>query len=242
MPLMCIKASDVKRLKGGTSRLMAAVMEIFWGSHTLCSFRDGLRMPSATGSTFFLRARFSALVADEKALKESYDLKGASGLKCCCLCANILRCKPDDVPPRFFHVANGRHCDFHKVSENEWRELVDTLSAAARQVQEGNARPADLQELERVLGLNFNELSMSFHPLCRQLGNPVRNVVFDAMHVILGSGGCSQYELNSFMLRLQAETLGTRRLTPDVLDQFAATVAWPSSGRGSPRSVQRVFT
>ena len=53
------------------------------GVHCLLRFaKVGVRC-FASGGEFVLRARFACIVADEKAIKETWSCKGASGTKMC---------------------------------------------------------------------------------------------------------------------------------------------------------------
>ena len=42
------------------------------------------------GSTVFYTARFKGFLADEKGLKEFYDIEGQAGFKCCISCQNVV--------------------------------------------------------------------------------------------------------------------------------------------------------
>lgn len=71
-----LRSSVVKEFPGGVSELMKLVLRKFFPA-----LGTGIHLVSPNGATAFLRGAFGGFLADEKALKEVFDCKGASGTR-----------------------------------------------------------------------------------------------------------------------------------------------------------------
>ena len=101
---MCwlVRPSDLKKLQAACHGFYAKVLEMFFGTAELPvtgSFLEGVHCTCSTG-TFVFKAQMGPLLADEKAIKEVWCVKGASGSKPCFQCQNVVgHCSPEDVAP-----------------------------------------------------------------------------------------------------------------------------------------------
>ena len=65
-------------------------------------------------------------LGDEKAIKEMWGLKGASGTKPCCWCKNVVgRMHVDLIDPYFVHFTWGTRFDMH--TPESWADILTTL-------------------------------------------------------------------------------------------------------------------
>ena len=96
--VLACPTKQLEKAPGGLSWLYAKVLEMFFGTAELPvtgSFLEGVHCTCSTG-TFV----FKAHLADEKAIKEVWCVKGASGSKPCFQCQNVVgHCSPEDVAP-----------------------------------------------------------------------------------------------------------------------------------------------
>jgi hypothetical protein len=93
-PLGVLSVDSVKNVDGEASAVLKYLMRfMFLGEH---NFATGVRFGQA-GREFIIRGRFAALLQDEKGIKQSIAVKGASGSRCCLMCRNVLNCDLDKV-------------------------------------------------------------------------------------------------------------------------------------------------
>ena len=83
-----MKAAKVHQVLGGLSALMVLVLQQFFSG--LLNLLQGVRLPGLGKTLFLFRASLCCLVQDEKAHKEVFDVKGASGTKFCLNCSSAL--------------------------------------------------------------------------------------------------------------------------------------------------------
>ena len=78
----------VNKLQGRISFVWRKVLGVFFGD--MWNFESvGVRCVSSTGR-FILRATFGCILGDEKAIREVWSVKGASGTKMCLCCKNVV--------------------------------------------------------------------------------------------------------------------------------------------------------
>ena len=219
LPFMYVKTKVVDQIVGGVSGLMKHVLRVFLtGPFNLAT--TGFPLKDPTGNRFNMRATLSAVLQDEKAHKEAFSLKGASGTKFCVHCKNVVR---GDInaysrDPYVKHVALAIPAEFDPHTPDSFLEMVHLLESSSA------AMPAkDFGKLEQVLGLNFNPHALPFDPELQKLINPVQHLYWDHMHCGSGSGGIAQYEINGFV-----RALAEHGVDPCDLDAFCAPIKWPS--------------
>ena len=174
---------------------------------------------STPGAEFLLRARFGCFLADEKAIKEIWGCKGASGTKMCLFCKNIVGRM--DVP-RGGYIAHHQWATpdmFDLHTDESVEEMVMLLDAA----RERGTR-AEMARLSQVLGLTFDTESLLWDEELRHIVRPISGTYWDWMHILLSSGGVVQYELNNFLLEVRRSGIPLRDI-----DMFCANIVWPKA-------------
>lgn len=115
-PFGFVKHTVIPKLVGGYSALMKRVLEVFFCS--LFNLLHGINIPDGTGNRARVTAHNFTFIQDEKAQKETFDLKGAGGASFCKDCANVWR-HPNKKQFRnhdyLVHVADATYnqCDMH---------------------------------------------------------------------------------------------------------------------------------
>ena len=220
-----LKTNVLHTVRGGLSTLMVRVVQIlFTFRHKDYSFGVGVRLPRGPGGPLFtFRAFLLCFMQDERAHKFTFDVKGSGGLKCCCECLNVLKCDPDEVPPGgyFLHVSRARPQDFHPQTPESIRRAVARLRESYELMDQ-----TAFTELERVLGIGYNPDGVLFDDSVSGMCDPTRCIYEDPMHTLVASGGCAQFEINSFLLVLKAHKVELK-----VLDDFCEQVTWPTDRR-----------
>lgn len=87
--IFVLRASHVKKIKGGASQILGKVMELFFNDPYDVRLGVKLEVPGPIENRF-LFGRVGVVVADEVALKQVFSFKGSSGTMCCFKCSNLV--------------------------------------------------------------------------------------------------------------------------------------------------------
>ena len=110
----------------------------------------------STGGGFLFKARFGALLSDEKAMKELWCTKGASSYKPCHLCKNVMGRL--DVPPEHPYLVHYTCVDAAQFDLH----TPETFREMARQLQEAYTAMSQkrFEKLEQCYGLKYVPLGV----------------------------------------------------------------------------------
>ena len=142
----------VKKLPGYVSEFMKLVLHIFFGSEAP-SFQNGFVLQHREDSMLFT-ASFEGFMADEKALKELFDITGQAGnVPCPLSCLNVRN--------RWVDTSAGglqKHWDPDlsrriRTTDSHVKKMVDRLARAT---------PGVRQTMQTRLGINYNPRGMMF--------------------------------------------------------------------------------
>jgi hypothetical protein len=127
VPLWVLTTKKLVALKGGLSALAAHVLKLFYSKDGWKFETVGVRVPCTCGQPYLVRAQFAAILADEKAIKEVWSLKGSSGTKPCVCCKNVVGRMDVEVGGYLVHYrwARPEHFDLH--TDSSFREMVEQL-------------------------------------------------------------------------------------------------------------------
>lgn len=165
----------------------------------------------------------SIVIGDEVALKESLDMKGASGTVLCPLCRNLVDWKSNlDHHSTEFVPSNSTTLagvDLH--SDETLLETVQFLASRSNDVSK-----TAFKKMEQALGFNHNRHGLLQSNILTL--KPVSFLMYDWMHTY-AVGGLWNVELGSLVAKLSAHGVTQERLN-DELNRFT----WPSflAGRG----------
>ena len=100
---------------------------------------------------YWLHAKYEAICADEKALKEVSSTKGASGFKCCQKCANCYNGDPAAVGA-MVHYRDPDMGKFLNATPEMYKCMADRLSELAS----SGCSKAEFNATEQAFGLRYN--------------------------------------------------------------------------------------
>jgi len=126
-----IRSKYVAKLPGGMAFLWKKVLAIFFGEGWNFE-KVGVRCPTSSGF-FIFRARFGAFLEDEKAIKETWSVKGASGTKPCLWCKNVVGRMTCNRGGYLTHFSWGTPRDFDRHTDESFEEIVMILREAKQQ-------------------------------------------------------------------------------------------------------------
>ena len=187
-PIAVLRTTIAARVAGGLSGVLRMLLRYL---SDLFAVGVDVALPSGPSRLY---ARLGPHLADGDALRASLALKGASGLKPCMLCANVLK-KHSDLAHRRPGLVEIDEVDTDKFllhdDETLWA-LFDSLQALPAGMPSG-ARGAR----ESLAGLNVGpDVVFADLPL-RAAFKPVSHIYYDWMHTYL-QGGLLNEELFNF--------------------------------------------
>ena len=183
-------------IEGKVSSIIRHALHSFF-PETGLGFTSGVVISHGPRS-FLFRAIFGGFVADEKALKEIFSFKGASGTKPCMTCANVVQ-HIDGQCLRGTSLVNlscSSRASFKYHTKDSIMQMVDRLVVAQR------AGPKSrLNDLQQMYGITLNHDSLLRDQHCMQFVHPVEHYYRDWMHTFV-SNGVAQTEVALFLSRL----------------------------------------
>ena len=197
-----IRSRIVEDLEGGVSNLHAIILNIFFGAAQAHNFSIGVNIRCGGEARLCLKGEYSGTMADEKALKEINDYKGAGGIRFCMSCGNIQNTVDEEVlPPGAvpLHARNLENC-VRLRNEDIWY-MADQLRAMA-------IANRSYKELEKRYGLKYNPHGTIFQMSLRMIYRPAEHYIRDWMHVIV-SGGVGNVQVGLVMNELEDHNLRT---------------------------------
>ena len=221
----CFPTKFLDKLQGGYSFLFGKMLEAFFHGE-VWNFERGFPCQSSQG-TFVFKAPFSTLLSDEKSIKEMWGLRGASGTKPCFRCVNVVgHMTAQQVAAAnvgwLVHFRCADQSKFAPHTPASFQEMRDKL-----RLVRGNKK--ECQRLGQLYGLHYTPFSVLWHPTLGTKVCPIKNTMFDWMHVLVASGGVAQYEVNEF-----AKQIRDAGIPLSALDTFGKVVRVPKSRGNLP--------
>ena len=202
--LLACPTRNLDQTPGGLSWLYAKALEMFFGTAEVPvtgNFLQGVHCTCTTG-TFVFKAQMGPLLADEKAIKEVWCLKGASGSKPCFQCQNIVgHCSPEEVPPDgwLVHTSCCKPSKFVAHSAGTFQAMVSKLQSART--------AGERKKLGQLYGLTYTPAGILWQARWFGHVNPILHTCWDWMHILVASGGLAQYHLNGYCCALLSGSL-----------------------------------
>lgn len=178
-----VRSTLVQELEGGMSHLFKVLLPLFFGhcGHDLATAGVCLQLP---GRHQMLHARFACMVSDESAIKQVLLAKGASGMKPCVCCKNVV----SRTSGLAAYDATGYIVPVTSVEEHRWDPQTDaSVFAILRRLDNArqHLRPIEFAELEKSLGFSWCPHTVVGTPA---LQRPISTLMWDWMHVYLVNG------------------------------------------------------
>ena len=145
------------------------------------------------------------IIADEAALKQVFEPKGASGLRVCFLCKNAIqeRSQLAEHDRTGFLVGHAEH-DLAKYSLRADESLWNIADDLARRHATMRVGAFDLRQ--KALGVNFAPHGVLFDASLRRHVGPVTGTMWDWLHTYL-VGGVFVTEMKELMRELKGLSL-----------------------------------
>jgi hypothetical protein len=183
--LTTVRSCTVARIEGGMSSLLKVMLEPFFAEHSDL-FNTGIVVHTAAGLSM-LFATLGCMISDESALKQAWQMKGASGTMLCLCCRNVVAhtSKLHQTDVTGFMVPS---------TETDTRRWVLHTDATVREAIEflGRRQPVmgktAFNQLQTSIGFNLCPTGLISSVKLAQIVRPISNTMFDWMHTYVVSG------------------------------------------------------
>ncbi len=178
LTLACCRTEDMQEVSEGYCKAMSCLLE-----RLHADVKDGF-MIEVRGSPHLVFLRRISFLGDADAIRLCTGCKGASGLKCCPQCTNVVSGK---------HISLPGHEHISSVNVERFKaSSMDTLRDIARHLQDLPTKTSR-DKGETALGWNLAALTASFL-LKESLRSIIalEDVLFDPMHVFVANGIVNQ--------------------------------------------------
>ena len=225
IPFACIMATDLKASGTSIAALMKHIIRIFFspddGNWNFSN--PGIRVPYA-GAMRHISFNFAGFLGDVASHAEVLGLKGASGLKPCPCCMDVVgRCERPLVHGYFKCVKDikAKQCKPH--TNSTFKAMLDFLDTTARSGD-------DVGQLEKRLGLRYDPDGLVYDLGLRAVVRVPECIIWDFQHCLLSSGGIAQYHINQFLLKLY------KVMPAELVASFCNSITLPRSWPRLPKS------
>ena len=224
-----LRTSMIGNIKGGVGALVARLLKLLFVDGC-ANFRKGF-MFIHDGQPEMCTASFKGFLADEKGLKEFYDIKGQGGTKPCISCKNVVNFihkRDRGGRPRGAYTVGLDVVDralLHPHSNASIFAMADRLEAAH---QDDSVTSAAFDEMEKLYGVNYRPASILFDGELRDVVRPVDNYIRDWQHTLVSSGVAST-EIAVCLTVLQKDrTCKAHGITLAAVEEYSKHFVLPS--------------
>ena len=158
MTIAVLPEQTLQSLEASTTEFVKSLMAL-WSKTVL---RTGITFEAA-GKVWHFSVKDIAFIADEAGLKQTFSNKGASGIKPCVKCGNVLRTSAPIARP-FVHLSEHDPAKFHILSDAEIFMVADHAQASKEQ--------KGFKELQTSSGLTFQESGLLWDREIREILPP----------------------------------------------------------------------
>jgi len=238
IPIAMVQHSQLKKLRGGVSELIARVMKECLLSADNGLATVGLVLGMERVPRRLLLVDHVSLIQDDGALKYVLDVKGAAGLRCCHLCANVTPVSSGLAECDAYFV-DLRCTDQASFVPNTNEAMWDTAAELAP--LRLRLKPTPFEHEETLRGINYNPHGILLCAELRPYIQPVTASLYDPLHV-WWSSGLVQYELDFFLHKLRLHA-NRRKLPLRFIDLRNEYAAWqfPSGEQTCKSTVEKLF-
>ena len=182
LPIAVIRSKTMESLEGNFSEhMLGCVLSL---QQQLCK-EEGLAF-CVDQQSFWLQVdpKF-AFVADEAAIKGFLGCKGASGVKPCVKCKNVLYKRANSqegVNPYFVTVSEYRCDRFDPTTDSDVETIINFLK-----LESTRKTPRQFEKDEKLSGFNLIPTGLLCHESVRAT-ILLKNILYDPMHIYLSNG------------------------------------------------------
>ena len=223
--MVALRSSLVRLLPGGMQQLLKICLKQFFGrSEGRCDLRDGITLRLKTKNSLVFD-RLGLVIGDEAATKSMMGCKGASGMKLCVCCKNVVDHKSQHLPDQTGFLLPSTSLEVEKfklTTDHEVHGILKRLEEASNTMKR-----QDFETLQRNLGFTYNPEN----PIVDAdiLRKAISTHAWDWMHMLFIKGAFN-VEVGMFFEELAQFT----HLSYTSLAEYMQLWTWPK-GYASPQ-------
>lgn len=234
---VCLRSHMIARTRGGWSAYLRAFLRIQMLS------AGGLATGGVPlcigGNTIMLYARVANLLSDGDGLRSALDWKGHASMKPCFRHCNIFK-KDSDLAhrrPGFEEITCSDPSKFKTWTAKEVWHAVDVLQGAHVRWASGDMTKGQVENIEKMYGLNYNRDGVLADVELRAVLDPVHAFTYDWVHTFLSDG---LFSCEAFLMIKACEPLGIHQ---SHLCAYLKDSKWqfPLAHTSKSKSLYRVF-
>ncbi|CAE7861835.1 unnamed protein product [Symbiodinium necroappetens] len=191
-------------------------------------------------SSFFLRLKLAAVIDDGEAIRQALNCKGASGLKPCHVCKNVLM---KNHPLAAAVAMHGYACDICSAEVEKWDLIADEELFEFCDLQHARKGqiPASLfAEEETLSGMVYNPDGLLQDDFARRQIPPSK-WLFDFLHIYYTAGGCAAVEIAAILHEAERVLQQPADSLASLLEELPWQVPSHVLGLSGPRSRARLL-
>lgn len=218
--LATVRSNLVTQLPGGMSNLLRMLISTFF-EETSDVYNGGITLHTPAGTHMFF-ATMGVMVSDESALKQSFQMKGASGTMLCMACQNIVS-----------HTANLHQRDVTGFlvasTETDTRRFVLHTDSSIRNTvkslrdKQATMSKSAFAKLEQAMGFNLCPEGLLLCPKLEPMIAPISMLMYDWMHTFVVNG-IFQNEMGQLLHLLH----NVAKISHTEVHKFVSSFTWPS--------------
>jgi hypothetical protein len=174
--LAVVREAELEEVSGGMSCFIRQLVK-----HIRSDLSAGAPF-KAEPETLLLQVDAMRLVCDEAAIKQTFASKGASGIRCCIRCQNVLS-RQSCIEQPFVHISESDPTKFIELSDNDAYKIVDRIAEMIR----SSVPKTSMEEFCANSGFNYVETGVTQDREARVLLGPSK-ATYDPMHIYYSNG------------------------------------------------------
>ncbi len=221
-PCVAEASQGLKKVNGGISQVMAAVLKLCFGSHTF-DFRTGIQLQGPDGSRVRVYITLSMMVQDGAAHKLIWQCKGDAGSRLCILCRNLVSRSSglvDEDGSDLLVCSTINAQDLDLATDDDIRGSINRLKAY--KLTDNNAT---FKLRQQAVGFTYCEHGLLFDSALDDIVKPASQYCHDWMHGLL-SNGVFSIVVFWCLMRIEASWAGAGTVW-STLDNYLKTWHWP---------------
>ena len=178
-----LQSNKLKQISGGLSVATSLLLEEMLG----CAAANTRFTLKISGRPHQTNLELHNLIADEDALHKIFSSKGATSIRPCLLCKNVLKFETvlhDYIDKGYFtNISESSVQKFDQVSNHDLYAVADNL-----QREFGQMRQTEFEDLQKASGFKFFPQGLLWHPPLRRVLRPASILTYDPMHCFFSCG------------------------------------------------------
>ena len=226
--LASLRSSLIKQINGGVAGLITRIMRTLFVDDSTASLSKGIFL-KVGNKTELIHIKFGGFFGDEKGLKEFLDYKGASGVKPCIGCGNVVNFEHKVAKRDLGEIVTLAEIDrtkFIQMTGPEVYRMHDRLEEIVTTRAKGFRDRLD--GLEIKWGVNYNPHGPLADRALRSIIDPVQHYLRDWQHTFMSSG-VAVLHIASVVRVMKA-----KKIEWDVLDNFSKEWVYPRTLKPHP--------